>query len=143
LQRERDVTVQNWLKLVEESAELTWIPLGRKQRAAHLPRLLGDIVIRLRLGSGLAMPISRTAREHGKLRLRQGYAAAMLVEESRILQVSIFSTLHRNLSCVDINRVLSDIVIIADECDSQLKQAILCFDAKFGGPDQSAVQPSI
>jgi hypothetical protein len=36
------------------------------------------------------------AREHGQLRLQQGYTAAMVVEESRILQVSIFSTLQRN-----------------------------------------------
>jgi hypothetical protein len=31
---------------------------------------------------------------------------------------------------VDFNKVLSDIVIIADECDSQLKRAMLCYDAQ-------------
>jgi hypothetical protein len=51
----------------------------------------------------------------------------MVVEESRFLQVSIFETLHRNLRSVDFNKVLPDIVTIADECDSQLKQAMLSY----------------
>jgi hypothetical protein len=51
----------------------------------------------------------------------------MLVEESRILQVSIFSTLQRNINCVDFSKVLSDVVTIADEVDSQLKQAMRCY----------------
>jgi len=53
----------------------------------------------------------------------------MIVEESRILQVSIFSTLQRNLSNVDFSTVLSDVVTIADEVDSQLKQAMYSYDA--------------
>jgi hypothetical protein len=130
LGRERDITIQKWLDLAEESAELTDIPLSSKERTGHLPKVLQDIILRLRLDSGLPAPISDAAREHGKLRLQQGYTAAMVVEESRILQVSIFSTLQRNISCVDITTVLSDVVIIADECDSQLKQAILCYDAQ-------------
>jgi hypothetical protein len=51
----------------------------------------------------------------------------MVVEDSRILQVSIFSTLQRNLSGVDFSRLLLDIVTIADEVDSQLKQAMLSY----------------
>src|ERR1700688_2545277 len=95
----------------------------------HLRNLLRDLVLRLRLDSRGPAPISKAAREHGEIRLRQGYTAAMVVEESRFLQVSIFSTLHRNLSCVDFSKVLSDVVTIADECDSQLKQAILCYES--------------
>jgi hypothetical protein len=53
--------------------------------------------------------------------------APMVVEESRFLQVSIFETLPRNLRTVDFSRVLPDIVTIADESDSQLKQAMLSY----------------
>ena len=48
----------------------------------------------------------------------------MVVEESRILQVSIFNTLQNNLGRVDFATVLLDVMIIADEVDSQLKQAM-------------------
>jgi len=51
----------------------------------------------------------------------------MVVEESRILQVSIFRTLQRNLGNVDFSKVLLDVVTIADEVDSQLKQALSSF----------------
>ena len=56
----------------------------------------------------------------------------MLVEESRILQVSIFNTLQNNLMKVNFSVVLLDVITIADEVDSQLKQAMLCFVE--GGP---------
>jgi hypothetical protein len=127
LERESDITIQNWLNLVEQSAELTPIPLGRTERMGHLRNLLRDLVVRLRLDSGRHAPISKAAREHGEIRLRQGYTAAMIVEESRFLQVSIFGTLQRNSGCLDFSKVLSDVVTIADECDSQLRQAILCY----------------
>jgi hypothetical protein len=67
------------------------------------------------------------ARDHGEVRRQQGYTATMVVEESRILQVSIFSTLQRNLRSVDFSKVLGDVVTIADEVDSQLKQAMLSY----------------
>ena len=51
----------------------------------------------------------------------------MLVEESRILQVSIFHTLNNNLRTVDFSKLLLDVITIADEVDSQLKQAALCY----------------
>jgi hypothetical protein len=53
----------------------------------------------------------------------------MMVEESRMLQVSIFNTLQNNLGSVDFSSVLLDVMAIADEVDSQLKQAVLGFMA--------------
>jgi hypothetical protein len=52
----------------------------------------------------------------------------MVVEESRILQVSIFSTIQNNLRRIDFSRVLLDVITIADEVDSQLKQAMMSFE---------------
>jgi hypothetical protein len=51
----------------------------------------------------------------------------MIIEESRILQVSIFHTLQKNLRDVDFSLLLTDVMTIADECDSQLKQTIISF----------------
>ena len=127
LEREVETTIQNWLDIVDQDAELTVIPLSRIERTGHLPKLLLDLVVRLRLDSGLAAPISMAARDHGAMRLKQGYTATMVVEESRILQVSIFSTLQRNLCGVDFSRLLLDVVTIADEVDSQLKQAMFSY----------------
>jgi DNA-binding response OmpR family regulator len=127
LERESEAMIQNWLDAVEQDAELTCIPLTRLERTGHLPKLVRDLVRRLQLDSGLPAPISIAAREHGEMRLEQGYTATMVVEESRILQVNIFSTLQRNLTGVDFSRLLLDVVTIADEVDSQLKQAMISY----------------
>jgi hypothetical protein len=74
-------------------------------------------------------PISQAASTHGDLRRRQGYTVAMAVEESRLLQVSIFTALHKNVKHLNFTELLPDIVTIADEVDAQLKQQMLVFMA--------------
>jgi hypothetical protein len=51
----------------------------------------------------------------------------MLIHESRILQVTIFGTLHENLSTLDFSLLLPDVMIIADEVDAQLTQTMDAF----------------
>jgi hypothetical protein len=113
---------------------LTCIPLSFEDRTGHLPNLIADLIFSLRLPRAASADASMSARAHGDLRRRQGYTAAMLVEESRILQVSIFNTIQKNLSKVDFSKVLLDVITIADEVDSQLKQAMLSYST----PDRSA-----
>jgi CheY-like chemotaxis protein len=129
LERDVDSTIQSWMSRVECTEELTAISLSSQERTGHLPKLLGDLVRRLRTAPNPKVPISAAAREHGVLRRRQGYTIAMVVEESRILQVSIFNTLQNNLGNVDFSTVLLDVMAIADEVDSQLKEAVLGFMA--------------
>ena len=57
----------------------------------------------------------------------QNRSEFLVVEESRILQVRIFNTLQDNLVRVDFSKVLLDVMTIADEVDSQLKQAMLSY----------------
>ncbi|HZE26827.1 MAG TPA: response regulator [Terriglobales bacterium] len=125
LERDLDITIRDWMALVEVNEELTCIPLSFEDRTGHLPNLLVDVIRRLRVPTLDKCLFSSAAREHGHLRRKQGYTAAMIVEESRILQVSIFNTLQNNLSNVDFSSVLLDVITIADEVDSQLKQAML------------------
>jgi CheY-like chemotaxis protein len=127
LEHDLDSTIQHWMDLVACDEELTCVPLSFEERTGHLPNLIVDLVNRLRHPPIEKANISIAAREHGQLRRRQGYTAAMVVEESRILQVSIFNTLQNNLLRVDFSKVLLDVVTIADEVDSQLKQAMFSY----------------
>ena len=127
LEQNLDATIQDWMVLADDDEELTCITLSSENRTAHLRNLIADLIYRLRLPQVEKADISIPARQHGDLRRRQGYTAAMMVEESRILQVSIFNTLRKNLDKVDFSKVLSDVIIIADEVDSQLKQAMLAY----------------
>jgi len=129
LEHDLDVTIQDWMALVEQDEELSCIPLSFENRTGHLPNLIADLINRLRLPPTAKANLSIAAHEHGDLRRKQGYTAAMMVKESRILQVSIFNTLQQNLYRVDFSKVLLDVITIADEVDSQLEQAMVSYSA--------------
>ena len=136
LERHSHKTIAEWLTRVNNNKELSGIPLSDQERTGHLPRLLQELVQRLRtahLDEGTAK-VSMAAVAHGKVRSQQGYAAAMLIEESRILQVCIFKTLRTNLSALDLSLVLTDVMTIADEVDSQLRQTMTSFSEKAARP---------
>lgn len=127
LENDVHTTIQSWLGLVEHDDELTCIYLSTHDRICHLPQLFRDVISRLQLPGVTTSLFSIAAWEHGARRRRQGYTAAMMVEESRILEVSIFTTLYNNLLSLSASKMLLDVVTIADECDSQLKQAMLSY----------------
>ena len=135
LEREALVTIREWLTRVDREEELTSVPLNTEQRTGHLPKLLVELVARLRMSPQVlgTKHVSNAAVEHGKTRFTQGYSVSMIIEESRILQVSIFDTLQKNLNSVDFSLLLHDVMTIADEVDSQLKQTIISFMRQSGG----------
>jgi hypothetical protein len=133
LEREATTTITEWLCRVKEDRELSCIALNNEQRTGHLPQLIRELVYRLRVPRSLGTKlVSEGAVMHGKVRRSQGYSIPMIIEESRILQVSIFHTLQTNLKIVDFSLLLIDVMTIADECDSQLKQTIVSFSEKSG-----------
>jgi hypothetical protein len=111
--------IQDWLFRVEQEPELTCIPLNFDDRTGHLPRLLHDVIARLRLDAGTKAPISKAAADHGNLRRKQGHAVPMTVEESRLLQVTIFSTLYKNVKNLEFGVLLPDVVTIADAVENE------------------------
>jgi hypothetical protein len=129
LERELQTVIADWLARVEQQPDLKSIPLSFKDRTGHLPYLLHDVIARLRLDVGTKAPISKAAADHGDLRRKQGYTVAMAVEESRLLQVTIFTTLHKNAKDLEFSKLLPDVVTIADEVDAQLKEQMLRFMA--------------
>ena len=134
LEMDASVTVADWLSRVRGDAEVTRIALTDHERTGHLPRLLQELVHRLRIPRALGTKqSSEGAVQHGKVRYSQGYSVPMIIEESRMLQVSIFHTLQTNLNRVDFSLLLIDVMTIADEVDSQLKQTIVSFSEAAAG----------
>jgi hypothetical protein len=123
--------IADWLTRTKKTPELNHLHLSDSERTGHLPKLIDDLVARLcrpkvpdKDSDAIASP---AAIEHGNLRRKQSYSSAMLIHESRILQVTIFGTLHENLSALDSNVLLPDVMIIADEVDAQLTQTMESF----------------
>jgi DNA-binding response OmpR family regulator len=134
LERDSLETIADWLFRVELESELMAVPLTKEQRTFYLSSLLAEIVHRLRVPRALgSKQVSEGAVQHGRVRHSQGYSLSMIIEESRILQVSIFDTLRKSLTTVDFSLLLADVMTIADESDSQLKQAVLSFSSLAAG----------
>jgi DNA-binding response OmpR family regulator len=120
----------DWLSRAKLSSELNHLNLPDNERTGYLSKLIEDVVRRLS-ESHISLPgdalYSASAVEHGKMRRRQGYTSAMLVHESRLLQVTLFETLQNNLNLLDFSLLLPDVMKIADEVDAQLTQAMQSF----------------
>jgi CheY-like chemotaxis protein len=129
LEREVQTVMQRWLGRVDQVKELVALPLAPEERTAYVPEIVKRIPARLRIVRTVEVVDypSPAAVAHGQVRYRQGYTAPLIVQESRLLQVSIFETIEHNLAVMDFTTVLPDIMIIADEVDSQLKQTIASF----------------
>jgi CheY-like chemotaxis protein len=132
LERNIESTIREWFARIEADPTLLSVPLSFEQRSHHLPLLFKELILRLRSGQPIGSRdlISGHAAQHGANRYRQGYTPAMLVEESRMLQISIFHTLQQNLAAIDYSVLLAGVMTIADEIDSQLRQAVTRFTAE-------------
>jgi DNA-binding response OmpR family regulator len=132
LERTTEAGIADWYELVEKEDTLMAVPLSREARCKHLPQLFSDLAVRLQTFKPLGTKElkSRSASDHGTARRQQGYTAAMMVEESRILQVTIFHTLQKNLGTIDFSVLLLGVMTIADEVDSQLSQSMKSYLAE-------------
>ncbi len=129
LDRTTESTIRDWFARVETEPTLMSVPMDYEQRCGHLAMLFREVIVRLRADQpiGTKNLTSSAAAEHGANRFRQGYTAAMLVEESRMLQISIFHTLQANLANIDFSLLLIGVMTIADEIDFQLSQAVTSY----------------
>ncbi len=132
LERTADVTTKDWFAHIQKDELVMAVSLSYTERTSHLPQLFRDLVYRLRSFKviGSKELVSAAAAEHGLNRRRQGYTPSMLVEESRMLQVSVFHTLQKNLAQIDFSILLTDVMTLADEIDSQLSQAMASYVAE-------------
>jgi YesN/AraC family two-component response regulator len=133
LQRSVEETIGAWYGRIKTDKKVMAISMTFEQRTCHLQQVFKDLASRLESAKPIGSKelVSKAAADHGVNRQRQGYTAAMLVEESRMLQVCIFDTLQNNLATIDFSVLLIGVMTIADEIDSQLSQAMDSFIAKF------------
>ena len=131
LRRSSKNIVEDWLARAKRSGDLTHLKLSDEERTGHLAKLVEDLSVRLSKPGASTKDseamFSAAAVAHGELRYSQGYTPEMLVHESRILQVTIFGILQRNLNALDFSLLLPDVMTIADEVDAQLTQTMSGF----------------
>jgi ActR/RegA family two-component response regulator len=135
LGRTTEAAIAEWYSLVQKESLLMSVPMSCEHRCGHLAQLFYDLVFRLDSATPTYSEESLSAHAtlHGINRRKLGYTAPMMVEEARILEVSIFHTLHNNRANLDFGQLLIGVATIADEVDSQLRQAMESFHTDSGG----------
>ena len=86
LGRSVEVTIQAWFERIKSDKKVMAIEMTYEQRTCHLPQVFRDLVSRLESAKPIGSKelVSEAAYAHGINRRRQGYTAAMMVEESRM-----------------------------------------------------------
>lgn len=123
-ERKLEITAK-WLRAVRDSPEIAAIQLSDDQRIDHLPALLSDMVEMLSSpGAGTSPTRVDAARKHGQIRRKQRYSVPQVIEETRLLERSIFDVLHANLLSANFSNLIPDIIRISDTLQIQLKASV-------------------
>lgn len=122
-------TTELWFETLKKEDKVFSVSMTQEQRCGHLPRFFLELDSRLQSPKPIGgnTKVSSAASAHGLKRRQQHYTAAMLVEEYRVLQISIFQTLQNNLATIDYNQLIIGIMVIADEIAFQLSQAMASY----------------
>jgi hypothetical protein len=126
LERESASVTQAWLQAMKETGGLTDVSITEEERCDYLPDAIDEIVYRLRYPQRLGSMtlFSMAALQHGARRRRQGFAAPVLVEEARALQVALFQAVQHNLDLIGVGQLSGTLMVIADEVNAQLLQSL-------------------
>lgn len=121
----KEEIIEKWLKTVRDDPEISGIPLNDAERTDHLPAVLAEMVEMLS-SAGATTTAARieAARRHGETRRKQRYSVPQIVEETRLLEGSIFNVLHTNLLSANFSNLIPDIIRISDTLQIQLKASI-------------------
>jgi CheY-like chemotaxis protein len=126
LEREAAAITEAWLRKMDETGGLKAVPLPREEQAGYMDDALKEIVYRLRYPQPLGSMtlFSMASLQHGARRRRQGFAAPVLVEEARALQVVLFDAIQANAAKMDGGQLPGTLMAIADEVNAQLLQSL-------------------
>jgi hypothetical protein len=126
LERESAAITEAWLRKMDETGGLKAVPLAREEQAGYMDDALKEIVYRLRYPQPLGSMtlFSMASLQHGARRRRQGFAAPVLVEEARALQVVLFDAIQANAAKMDGGQLPGTLMAIADEVNAQLLQSL-------------------
>ena len=129
LQRCATGVVEDWLARVKESKELNDLCLSDEERTGHLPKLIEDAdrsPERRQAPPRRPMPsLPSPLRPTASCAILQGYTPAMLVQDSRILQVTLSRNLAKQYELSGLQPARHPMLLtIADEVDAQLTQSM-------------------
>ena len=128
LRENKEKVLTDWLSMVAFHPELAGLPLSKEDRIDHLPELIEELIDRLESHPEKTSKAQmRAAARHGRTRRQQGYSIPLIVEETRLLERSIFAMLQGNLLSLDMSYLIPDLIRISDSVQGQLRESLTAF----------------
>jgi len=120
---------QRTLMAMKANPLLQTVKLTDEERLDHVPGLMTGIVEQLRSeapGQPTRALLQDGAR-HGVLRRRQHYSESMLVEDVRMVDVSIYDAVQNGLLKLDLSRLIPDLRNVNNALSRHLQESIEAF----------------
>jgi len=128
LRKNESEIIAEWLTMCTGDREIGSVPLDDQARADHVPVVLAEVFEMLEEHRGLVSEAAlAAATEHGHERRRQGYTLNMVLKESRFLRRAVLTAVQRHLLEVNISYLLTDLIDLSDNLDTQVRYSVEAF----------------
>ena len=116
------------LEKMKAHPELRRLRLTDEERTEHIPGILKTITLALESpGKQLDEDFLDAAEKHGRARLKQGYPVTLMVEDSRVVEESIYEVLQENLLSADVSYLIPDLRVVNGTLETQLKESLKAY----------------
>jgi transcriptional regulator with XRE-family HTH domain len=119
---------EEWLQYSKTDPNLRRIKLAAQKRKSPVLPLLDEALkaMKFSLKEMATLPM-KSAFEHGRARLAQGYKSRHLLEEYNLIRRCIFALAEENISRLDSHFLIHDLGQFGEALDSQSQKALEAF----------------
>jgi hypothetical protein len=107
------------------------IELPDLDRVDHIPELLEEVIRQLQSGQpdDPTAEVLAAGAKHGEVRRQQGYSQEMLVDDTRVLDSSIYSVVQDHLLEMNLSNLIPDLSRMNDGLQAHLQASLTAFGA--------------
>jgi hypothetical protein len=126
--RNRRSIRQEWLQCCKADPNLRRIKLPAKKRASPVLPLIDEALkaMKLSLKEMATLPM-KSARDHGRARVGQGFEPTHLLEEYNLIRRCIFALAEENTGHLDSHFLVHDLSQLGEALDLQAQNALKAF----------------
>jgi hypothetical protein len=123
--RDRRALRDEWLQYCKADPNLKRIKLTPQKRTSPVMPLIDEALKAMKLSlKEMATVPMKSAREHGRTRLAQGFKPRHLLEEYNLIRRCIFSIAEENAGHLDTHFLIHDLGQLGEALDLQSQQAL-------------------
>lgn len=132
LESHANKVMERALAAMKTHPRLSAVPLSDRERTDHIPAMLTEIVrqLRSRTPDHPTEAVCQAGIEHGEARRRQGYTQEMLVDDTRIIDSSIYSVVQDHLLNINLSNLIPDLSRLNDALEAHLQASLAAFHSE-------------